>query len=107
MTDMRNGDEKSKERLNNGIGGVRSIHPVKSVCNDTNVLRPNFGGPMKRADTNTALTHARNAGQTANLRNTTGEQSEKNGEQSEMETDPGSQAEVDLGREERSDLKEE
>lgn len=59
MTDMRNDDEKSKERLNNGIRCIRSICPVESVCNDTNVLRPNFGGPMKRADTNTAITHAR------------------------------------------------
>ena len=74
MTDIQNDNKKSKERINNGI---YSIHPVENGCSSANVLRPNFGGTMKHADTNTAFTHARDARQTANLRNVADSQSEK------------------------------
>ena len=97
MTNIRNDNKKSKAQRNCGI---YTIHPVKSVCDSENVLRPNFNLSLKRDDTNTALTHEQIAGQTANFRNT-------NGDQSEKETDPGSQEEADLEQEERSDPKEE
>ena len=105
MTDMRNDDkESSKERFNNGI---LSIHPVKGVCSDTNVLRPKFGGPLKRSDTNTATTHGPDVRQTTKLRNTMRERPPKNGETTDTETDPESQTETNLGPEDRSDPKEE
>ena len=84
MTDIPKKNEKSKEMFDNGI---RSIHPDKCICNSANVLRPNFGGHLKRRDTSAVRILEQIAEPTATPL-------QQKGELSEQEEERGSQAEA-------------
>ena len=97
MTDIRKKNQKSKERLDNGI---RSTHPDKCIRNNANVLHPNFGGQLKRRDTSASRNLAQLGEPTTSLL-------QQKGEPSEQEEESRSQVGTDLGQEDGTDLKDE